>query len=60
LGWREGAPWDAIVSFCVFLFGRDHLMTMGRDTDLIFSQHVGAAAAGFQQELVDQLKAPGR
>lgn len=34
LGWREGAPWDAI--------------------------HVGAAAAGFQQELVDQLRAPGR
>lgn len=24
------------------------------------SKHVGAAAAGFQQELVDQLKAPGR
>lgn len=23
-------------------------------------KHVGAAAAGFQQELVDQLKAPGR
>ncbi|KAM0717470.1 hypothetical protein Q7P37_007322 [Cladosporium fusiforme] len=34
LGWREGAPWDAI--------------------------HVGAAARGFQQELVEQLKAPGR
>jgi hypothetical protein len=29
-------------------------------TELMASQHVGAAAAGFQQELVDQLKAPGR
>jgi hypothetical protein len=28
--------------------------------DRLLLQHVGAAAAGFQQELVDQLKAPGR
>jgi protein-L-isoaspartate(D-aspartate) O-methyltransferase len=34
LGWKEGAPYDAI--------------------------HVGAAAAGFHQDLIDQLKAPGR
>jgi hypothetical protein len=36
------------------------LAFMGLKTNLMYSQHVGAAAAGFQQELVNQLKAPGR
>lgn len=34
LGWKEGAPYDAI--------------------------HVGAAAGGMQQNLIDQLQSPGR
>ena len=34
LGWKEGAPYDAI--------------------------HVGAAAAGMPEKLIEQLKAPGR
>jgi protein-L-isoaspartate(D-aspartate) O-methyltransferase len=57
LGWKEGAPWDAIVSFSLPCLDGT---IMGLETDLMFPQHVGAAAAGFQQELVDQLKAPGR
>ena len=45
------------LSFCFDMMGS---VSMGLETDLMISQHVGAAAAGFQQELVDQLKAPGR
>jgi hypothetical protein len=45
---------------CEFLSSCLDRMIMGLETNSVFPQHVGAAAAGFQQELVDQLKAPGR